>query len=339
MPGFSVNYQQLGFKLSENVLKNIFAESVTAFGVVNTDYQGNVEGNASVYVLKQRRYDGEIRELNAASNGGWSDSTGAFEPASDMYQLDIKYVYNKRVEIKALLLASLPYDLDTIYTDMIVKQFAEHVDKLTIGVMASAALAFAVANDDVNFLVIDPAASTFGEDMYDAIQDGQDLITAGDPTTGDTTAPFDGRSVLLRPEARSAMMKKKGIITESNLGQEMLSTNRFTQGSIADARVIVVPQQLMKAAKVKKVVDGVTSVMAIGDGIYGILTHPIGTTRATDFSLGVKAQPNPNDQGINLLPAYRLGVESFRPWAIVVIGTAAFLAAYKELGVAPSGGN
>jgi hypothetical protein len=331
-PGFQVDLQQLGFKLSENVLRNIFAESVTAYGVVNTDYQGNVEGNASVYVLKQKRYDGEIRELNSGANDDWSDNTGAFTPASDMYQLDIKYVYTKRVEIKALLLASLPYDLDTIYTDMIVKQFAESVDKLTIGVMTSATLAFAVANADSHFLVVDPAAATFGEDLYDKIQDAQDLITGGNPTTGDTTAPFDGRSVLLRPEARSAMMKTKGIITESNLGQEMIATNKFHQGTVADAAVVVVPQQLFKTAKVKKVVGQTTHTLTIADGIYGIVTHPIATTRATDFSLGVKAQPNPNDQGINLLPAYRLGVESFRPWATVVIGKAAFLAAYKALG-------
>jgi hypothetical protein len=325
-PGLQINLQQLGFKLSENVLKNIFAESVTAYGVVNTDYQGNVEGNASVYVLKQKRYDGEAKDVT--TRNAWNYGS-TFSPQSTLHQLDIKYVFDKPVDIPALLVASLPVNIDGIYTQEITQVFAEWVDRLTLSIMLTASLAFSVANADSHYISVDPSAATFGEDFYKAIQSAQDKITAGNPTTGDTTAPFAGRSVLMRPEARSAMMTKKGIITESNLGQESLATNRFLQGTVADAQVIVVPQQLIKNAIVTK--TGAVATLTVNDGVYGIVTHPIATTRATDFSLGVKVIPTQGMQGIQLQPAYRLGVAVFRAWAIVVIGTAAFLASYKAL--------
>lgn len=325
-PGLQINLQQLGFKLSENVLKNIFAESVTAYGVVNTDYQGNVEGNASVYVLKQKRYDGEAKDVSVRNS--WSYGS-TFSPQSTMHQLDIKYVFDKPVDIPALLVASLPVNIDGIYTNEITQVFAEWVDRLTLSIMLTASLAFSVANSDSHYITVDPTAATFGEDFYKAVQSAQDKITAGNPTTGDTTAPFAGRSVLMRPEARSAMMTKKGILTESNLGQEGIATNRFLQGTVADAQVIVVPQQLIKNAIVTK--TGAVATLTVNDGVYGIVTHPIATTRATDFSLGVKVIPTQGMQGIQLQPAYRLGVAVFRAWAIVVIGTAAWLALYKAL--------
>jgi len=326
MPGLTINSQQLGFKLSENVLKNIFAKSVTAYGVVNNDYQGNVEGNASVYVLKQTRYDGEVKDVETRNS--WSYGS-EFEASSSMYQLDIKYVFDKPVNIPSLLAASLPTDIEGVYTNEIVSNFAEWVDKITLSVMLTASLAFSVANSDSHYIAVNPGASTFGEDFYAAIQSGMDKITAGNPSTGDTTAPFDGRSVLMRPEARSAMMNKKGIILDSNLGTEGIATNQFHQGRVADAEAIVVPQQLIKNAIVSK--TGATNKLTVADGVYGIVTHPIATTRATDFSLGVKVIPTQGRQGYQLQPAYRFGVSVFRAWAIVVIGTAAFLTAYKAL--------
>jgi hypothetical protein len=324
--GLTINSQQLGFKLSENVLKNIFAKSVTAYGVVNNDYQGNVEGNASVYVLKQSRYDGEVKDVTVTNSWNYGSE---FEVSSSMFQLDIKYTFTKPINIPALLMASLPTDLNGIYTNEIVQSFAEFVDKITLSVMLTASLAFSVANSDSHYLTVDPSASTFGEDFYAKVQSAMDKITAGNPTTGDTTAPFDGRSVLMRPEAKSAMMNKKGILTESNLGQEGIATNQFHQGRVADAEAIVVPQQLLKNAIVRK--TGVTATLPVNDGVYGIVTHPIATTRATDFSLGIKVVDKQGGQGIQLQPAYRFGVAVFRAWAIVVIGTAAFLAAYKAL--------
>ena len=153
----------------------------------------------------------------------------------------------------------------------------------------------------------------------------------------DITCPQEDRFAIMASEAYQAIIDS-GINLNSNIGAQIQAFNKFYQNSIKDFNVFKAVPQILGASKVRytKTDGSGNGTLEIESGVKAICGHQVATTRATDYSVGTRVVLSTEESKTNIIPLYRWAVKTLRPWFIVVIGTAAFLASYKAA-VAPSG--
>lgn len=325
-PGVQFQGNQLGFKLSSKILENLTAKMITApeNKIVNGDYQGEVAGNFSVYVLRNNLYDPDASVLGETQTG-WYNVNG-FDVENSLEAIDLKYLYNKKIEVPQLLTMSLPTPTVDSYAGQVADGLARTLDRVTFGVMIGEAMANALANattNSGNIITVDPTSATYGEDLASALGKAQVQLDAG-MTGKDITCPTENRFAVMASEAYQAVIDS-GINLNSNIGAQIQAFNKFYQNNIKDFNVFkAVPQILGGSVARFKDANGAAKSVAVGDGVKAICGHEVATTRATDYSVGTRIVLSTEESKTNIIPLYRFGVRCLRPWFIVVICTAAF---------------
>ena len=332
-PGVQFQGNQLGFKLSTTILKNLTSKMLTAPGnkIVNGDYMGDTAGNYSVYVLRNNLYDPDAQVLGETQTGWYN--TDDFDVQNELESIDLKYLYNKKIPVPTLLSMSLPTPTIDSYAEQVSDGLARTIDRTTLGEMVSACLSFALANADVttqelpNVIQVDKSA-TYGEDLAKALGEAQVKLDAGFEGK-DITCPIEDRFAIMSSEAYQAIIDS-GLNLNSNIGAQIEAFNRFYANSIKDFNVFkAVPQILGNSKIYYKNSEGKTETMVVGDGIKAICGHSTATTRATDYSVGTRVVLSSEESKTNIIPLYRWAVKCLRPWFIVVICTTAFYNDYK----------
>lgn len=329
-PGVQFQQNQLGFKLSATILKNLTSKMITApeNKIVNGDYNGDTAGNFSVYVLRNNLYDPEVSVLGESQTGWYN--TNDFDVENQIYSLDLKYIYNTKIIIPTLLSMSLPTPTVDSYAEQVSDGLARALDRSTLGEMVGACFAYSMANSDVNVIQVNPESATYGEDLASALGQAQVLLDAG-AADADITCPVEDRFAILSSAGYQAIIDS-GVNLNSNIGAQIQAFNRFYANSIKDFNVFKAVPQILGKALVRYVVTSSSAPgsMAIGDGVVGICGHAAATTRATDYSVGTRIVLSTEESKTNIIPLYRWAVKCLRPWFIVVLATATFYASYKS---------
>lgn len=325
-PGVNFQQNQLGFKLSNKILDNLTAKMITApeNKIVNGDYQGDVAGNFSVYVLRNNLYDPSVEVIGETQNGWYNSNDFAVE--NELQAIDLKYVYNKKIPVPQLLSMSLPTPTVDSYAEQVSDGLARTMDRATFGEMIGACMAHALANASTsggNIITVDPASATYGEDLANALGKAQVQLDAGMPGK-DITCPAEDRFAVMASEAYQAIIDS-GLNLNSNIGAQIQAFNKFYQNNIKDFNVFkAVPQILGGSVARFASADGAAKSVAVADGVKAICGHQVATTRATDYSVGTRVVLSTEESKTNIIPLYRFGVKCLRPWFIVIICTAAF---------------
>lgn len=334
-PGVQFQNNQLGFKLSNKILENLTSKMLTApeNKIVNGDYMGDVAGNYSVYILRNNLYDPDANVLGDTQTGWYN--TDDFDVENELQAIDLKYLYNKKIPVPTLLSMSLPTPTIDSYAGQVSDGLARTLDRTTLGEMVSACLEFAAANSDRNYISVDDASETYGEDLAKALGSAQVELDKGFAGK-DITCPQEDRFAIMASEAYQAIIDS-GINLNSNIGAQIQAFNKFYQNSIKDFNVFKAVPQILGASKVRytKTDGSAKGTIVINDGVKAICGHNVATTRATDYSVGTRVVLSTEESKTNIIPLYRWAVKTLRPWFIVVIGTAKFLADYKTA-VAPA---
>lgn len=327
-PGVQFQGNQLGFKLSTTILKNLTSKMLTAPGnkIVNGDYMGDTAGNYSVYVLRNNLYDPDAQVLGETQTGWYN--TDDFDVQNELESIDLKYLYNKKIPVPTLLSMSLPTPTIDSYAEQVSDGLARTIDRTTLGEMVSACLTFAMANNNVNVIQVDSSA-TYGEDLAKALGEAQVKLDGGFEGK-DITCPVEDRFAIMSSEAYQAIIDS-GLNLNSNIGAQIEAFNRFYANSIKDFNVFKAVPQILGFSKVNyKTSDGKAGTpYAIGNGVAAICGHNAATTRATDYSVGTRVVLSSEESKTNIIPLYRWAVKCLRPWFIVVICTTAFYNDYK----------
>lgn len=325
-PGVQFNGNQLGFKLSTTILKNLTSKMITApeNKIVNGDYVGDTAGNYSVYVLRNNLYDPDAEILGEGERAANWYNTEDFEVENELQAIDLKYLYDKKIPVPTLLSMSLPTPTLDSYAEQVTDGLARTVDRTTLGEMVSACFAFAVANSDRNVITVDPTSATYGEDLANALGQAQVALDAGF-TGKDITCPQEDRFAIMSSEAYQAILDS-GINLNSNIGAQIQAFNRFYQNNIKDFNVFKAVPQILGLSKVR---GGANGTFAIDTGVKAICGHSAATTRATDYSVGTRVVLSSEESKTNIIPLYRWAVKCLRPWFIVVVCTAAAYSKYK----------
>lgn len=328
-PGIQLEGNQLGFKMSARIIENITSKMLTAPDnkIVNGDYEGETQGVHSVYVLRNKLYDPDAKVLGETQTGWYN--TEDFDVENEMQVLELKYLYNTKIPVPTLLSMSLPTPTVDNYADQVTEGLARSLDRTTLGEMVSACLAYAVANSDTHYITVDSGSATYGEDLANALGKAQVMLDSGMPGK-DITCPGEDRFAIMASEAYQAVIDS-GINLNSNIGAQIQAFNRFYQNNIKDFNVFKAVPQILGLSKVRYKTSGgaAGTAYAIDDGIKAICGHAKATTRATDYSVGTRVVLSSEENKTNILPLYRWGVTTLRPWFIVLIGTATFLSTYK----------
>lgn len=327
-PGVVFKNNQLGFKLSSTVLENLTSEMLTApkNKIVNGNYQGDVAGNFSVYVLRNNLYDPEEKILGETKTE-WIDDDD-FLVENEVNSIDLKYLYEKQIVIPTLLTMSLPTPTIDEYAKQVSQGLARSLDRSTLGEMIGACMQFSIANADKNVITVDDASATYGEDLASAL--GQAQVKLDEGMEGkDITCPQADRFAILASEAYQAIIDS-GVNLNSNTGAEIQAFNKFYQNSFKDFNIFkAVPQILGKTkARYRTKADAPASTV-VNKGVKAICGHNVATTRAVDYSVGTRIVLSSEASKTNIIPLYRWGVKCLRPWFIVVVCTAAFLNTVK----------
>lgn len=328
-PGVQFQNNQLGFKLSAKILKNLTSKMLTApeNKIVNSDYQGDTAGNYSVYVLRNALYDPDASVLGESQTGWYN--TDDFTVENSVEALDLKYIYNTKIPVPTLLTMSLPTPTIDNYAEQVSDGLARTLDRTTLGEMVSACFSFAQANSDRNFIAVDPGSATYGEDLAAALGEAQVQLDAGFAGK-DITCPQEDRFAIMASSAYQAVIDS-GINLNSNIGAQIQAFNKFYQNNLKDFNIFKAVPQILGNAKVRYLnAGGTPGTLAIGDGVMAICGHAVATTRATDYSVGTRIVLSTEESKTNIIPLYRWAVKTLRPWFIVIIGTQTFYASYKS---------
>lgn len=328
-PGVQFQGNQLGFKLSTTILKNLTSKLLTSPSnkIVNGDYMGDTEGNYSVYVLRNNLYDPDAQVLGETQMGWYN--TEDFDVENEIEAIELKYLYNKKIPVPTLLTMSLPTPTIDSYAEQVSDGLARTIDRTTLGEMVSAALAFSVENSDVNVIQVN-AGESYGKDLAKALGDAQIKLDAGFEGK-DITCPIDDRFAIMSSEAYQAIIDS-GMNLNSNIGAQIQAFNRFYANSIKDFNVFKAVPQILGKAKYNYVsADGTICTETIDKGIKAICGHSAATTRATDYSVGTRVVLSSEESKTNIIPLYRWAVKCLRPWFIVIVCTTEFYSNYKKL--------
>lgn len=328
-PGVQFQGNQLGFKLSSTILKNLTSKLLTAPSnkIVNGDYMGDTEGNYSVYVLRNNLYDPDAQVLGETQIGWYN--TDDFEVENEIEAIELKYLYNKKIPVPTLLTMSLPTPTIDSYAEQVSDGLARTIDRTTLGEMVGAALAFSAENSDINVIQVEEG-DTYGADLAKALGEAQIKLDAGFEGK-DITCPIEDRFAIMSSEAYQAIIDS-GINLNSNIGAQIFAFNRFYANSIKDFNVFkAVPQILGKAKFNYTAADGTNKTAVIGNGVRAICGHSVATTRATDYSVGTRVVLSSEESKTNIIPLYRWAVKCLRPWFIVLVCTKDFYSNYKTL--------
>lgn len=303
---------------------------VNGKGVDESYINGTALGSQSIAIPKVALGAGDFRLLGASVNGGQFNSEDAVISTSDYIYVPILYVYDRTETLAKIMNDKAGYDLLSAKTENIRRKITRGINALTFAVQISSTLNASV----------DGAATYITEDdktsLYDKYLDANALLDEGDESIDADYFPTEMRQAFFRPSAFAKLKKEKGVILDSNIGQEMLATgvlNPFKNsestkvemregyaGEIDGVPVYKVsPILLSLAAQYCKKNGGAALDKTAFDKIDSIVCSAVGTIRGFTSTGDIEVVPAQAGQGWVLQPLVHGGCVCISPKSVRLI--------------------
>jgi len=302
----------------------------------STDLKGQ-----QIAIPRTKLGDGAFRKIQSTlANGGGFNGLSAIDTESDIYYLDITFVYDHIETLAKIYNDKAGYDLLKSKTDNITKKITRGINALTFATQFITALN-AEANSNADFVTRES-----GDTALSKLLDAQGVLNDGDDSIGIDMFPYENRQFFARTAFANELKKTNNVILNSNFGQQMLATgvlNPFTSeeasmtnyrtgyfGDVDGVPMMVVSSVIWGLAE-KYIANANTSgVIQNGlitgslSGIEAILCSGLGTLRGIDMSSALEVVPAQAGQGWVLQPLVSGGVACLGYKSNVLIVSSSF---------------
>ena len=311
-------------RVKENIFQSIFTrpdEAVTEKFSTDTDA-------AEIQVIRVKPIDKDARQIGSANNGGWFNNGNASTPTTAAYSIKIINTVDDLIDIPTNQQDMMNVDLVEAELANLAGRVNRNINAMTIAAQLAKNFndiqAGSIAN---NWVVLGT-----DDDYKNAIIDAGAKLDEGNPAEGIDAYPDNVRAIILRPEAKSAMLKKGQIIIGgSDSAQRMLR-----QGGVdADTRPEVSTTGYLGEVDNMPVYVASPAVWTLAarymglattalNNIKGIVVSGVGTGRALAFNSAIQIGDCPIGQGRRIKPKYRFGAECWDGLSVVPIVTEGF---------------
>lgn len=315
---------------------------VNGKGVDESFVQGQL-GNASISIPRVALGEGSFRMLGAAVNGGGYNENDPVSPHSDFVNVPLTFVYDRTEDIPLIYNDKAGYDLLNNVLDNIAKKITRGINALTFATQLSTVLNEA-GKSGATGLITEYDGTTVTP--IDAFILANVNLDNGDEDLGVDYFPTENRQAFVRPEYFGSLLKKDGgIILNSNLGQEMLSTgylNPFKNsdatrvemrdgyaGELAGVGVYKVSSVIWKLAAGFCTIGASESAAeaasaTIFDGIDAIVCSSWGTIRGFSAAENILVVPSIKGQGSVAQPLVHGGCVCVSPKSVQLVTKSTF---------------
>ena len=317
---YNVNSTATQVLAAKQVKENIFVDLVHKNGYgVNQVEETNV---STVRMMKASPFTDSARQLGAATNGGFFNSSDADIPTVIEYDLNLLYLYDRAKDLPEVQQDMCPVNIFEQTTKNIGGRIATEINASTIAHQLSAVYNAAdTANAWTGLAVI--LAST--PDYYGAIQDASTILDDGDASNGIQAFPFEEREVIMRPSFRAKLMTASGVlIGGSNYAQSMIAKGgvspdaRKEWGNMYVGEIDLIPCYVAPAALWVRAGEWAGSSSAFS-ATQAIVCAASATDRGISTQDYIKVIDSPAGAGKRLQPKTRWGINVCYPKGIVPI--------------------
>lgn len=281
---------------------------VNGKGVDESYINGNALGSQSIAIPHVALGAGDFRLLGASVNGGQFNSKEAVVSTSDYIHVPILYVYDRIETLAKIMNDKAGYDLLTAKTENIRRKITRGINALTFAVQISKTL-----NDSINSGKATYITEASGTPLYENYLDANALLDEGDEAIGADYFPTEMRQAFFRPTAFAKLKKEKGVILDSNYGQEMLATGVLNPFKNSEASKVELREGYageIDGVGVYKVSPILLSLAArycslantAFDGIDALVCSAVGTIRGFTSTGDIEVVPAQAGQGWVLQP-------------------------------------
>jgi hypothetical protein len=286
---------------------------VNGKGVDESYINGSALGSQSIAIPKVALGAGDFRLLGATVNGGQFNTNEAVVSTSDYIYVPILYVYDRIETLAKIMNDKAGYDLLSAKTENIRRKITRGINALTFAVQLSKTLNESATSGTATYVT-----EASGTPLYENYLDANALLDEGDEAIGADYFPTEMRQAFFRPTAFAKMKKEKGVILDSNLGQEMLATgvlNPFKNseatkvemrdgyaGEIDGVPVYKVSPILLKLAAKYCQADSEQLADTAFDKVDAMVCSGVGTIRGFTSTGDIEVVPAQSGQGWVLQP-------------------------------------
>ena len=286
---------------------------VNGKGVDESYINGSALGSQSIAIPKVALGAGDFRLLGAGVNGGQFNTNEAVVSTSDYIYVPILYVYDRIETLAKIMNDKAGYDLLSAKTENIRRKITRGINALTFAVQIAQTLNESAKTGATATYITESDAP-----LYENYLDANALLDEGDEVIGADYFPTEMRQAFFRPSAFAKLKKEKGVILDSNYGQEMLATgvlNPFKNseatkvelregyaGEIDGVGVYKVSPILLKLAAKYCRADGETLAETAFNGIDALVCSAVGTIRGFTSTGDIEVVPAQAGQGWVLQP-------------------------------------
>lgn len=287
---------------------------VNGKGVDESYINGSALGSQSIAIPHVALGGGDFRLLGATVNGGQFNGKDSVVSTSDYFYVPILYVYDRTETLAKIMNDKAGYDLLSAKTKNIGRKITRGINALTFAVQIAKTL-----NDSAE----EGAMPTYvteadGVPLFENYLDANTLLDEGDEAIDADYFPTEMRQAFWRPTAFTKLKKEKGVIIDSNLGQEMLATGVLNPFKNSEASKVemrdgycgeidgvacykVSPILLKLAAKYCQANNAQLAETAF-EGIDAMVCSAVGTIRGFSSTTDIEVVPAQQGQGWVLQP-------------------------------------
>ena len=304
---------------------------VNGNGVDESYINGSALGSQSIAIPKVALGAGDFRLLGASVNGGQFNSKDAVVSTSDYIHVPILYVYDRIETLAKIMNDKAGYDLLSAKTENLRRKITRGINALTFAVQIAATLN-ASAGDEADTYITEESNVS----LYDKYLDANALLDEGDESIDADYFPTEMRQAFFRPSAFAKLKKEKGVILDSNLGQEMLATGVLNPFKNSEASKVemrdgyageidgvpvykVSPILLSLAAQYCKKNGGAVLDKTAFDKIDALVCSAVGTIRGFTSTGDIDVVPAQAGQGWVLQPLVHGGCVCVSPKSVRLI--------------------
>lgn len=323
----TIQSTDLNLVIDNLVLRNLYANTCTpadmSRGVVNSDYQGSAKGVSTVGVTRIPRNNLVRRILGGGSNGNFISETPNFTTTNDTLALNLLNRIDPIYNIPQAQQGMLNYSVAEAVAYNVGGFVSEQIDKDTIEEIYTAATTFGATLSPNYSNVFKVDLSTAGS-AFSALQSAYNYLTNLPTNNYDTSAPVAGRCQVVTQSVYNDYIGTKGVIVAgSDLAFKTLVNgvegytepseivNTAYKGMIFGCNTFVAPDSFFPAPST--------------GSVYGIVTHPVATTRAIHTEES-RIVPAPNFIGDLWQGAYQYGILCTRPHMVAILASTDWVA-------------
>lgn len=323
-----INEATLKRVMSSQVKDNIFQNVFTKPNEAVTEKFSTDTSAAQIQVIRVKPNAIEARHIGADTNGGWFNSAAATTPTTAAYGINILDTIDYQIDIPTNEQDMMNVDLAAAELKNLSGIVARNVNGITIAAQLAKNFNALRGGAASNWVTLDASAPNY----LNAIIDAGAKLDEGNPDEGVDAYPDDMRAILIRPEAKAALLKSGQLIVGgSNYAQDIIrnggldvETNPEVAttgylGMIGNMPVYAAAPMVWTVAE--KYLGLTAGALA---GVKMLVVSAIGSGRVLAFNSAIKTIPSPNGQGIRIQPNYRFGAECWDYKSVVPVVTSTF---------------